>query len=53
MQLGQENPVVVGNRSMQQPFRIGVIGDTGRSGYGHGLDTAFQQLTGRLRFSPE
>ena len=26
---------------MKPPYRVAVIGSTGRGGYGHGLDTAF------------
>ena len=26
---------------MSKPFRVAVIGSTGRGNYGHGLDTAF------------
>jgi len=31
---------------MARPLRIGVIGATGRGGYGHGLDRAFQDVPG-------
>jgi predicted dehydrogenase len=31
---------------MPDPFRVGVIGSSGKGNYGHGLDTAFQDVEG-------